>query len=156
VSGISPASAVIEARAALHAAADAALVGDDDVDVYPGFTWPIAKNAWVALTRTSTETDPATFGPKRSQEEKITFHMSIGAWVPGHDASTSKAAFDRAFGILSLIQNHIRVNDITLGDTVMWCLPGPVESDGIADAEGDGYVAEIDASFICKHRIQTA
>lgn len=154
MSGISPASGIITARHALFTAFQAALADDDDVDTYFSFQWPIEKTAWAALTSSSSDNDPKTIGPRRAVDETITFRASIGAWVPGHDDAAGMAAFDRAFGILNTIQQYIREHDITLGGTVLWCLPGSADNDGSEDEDGTGYVAEIDASFICTHRVR--
>lgn len=157
MSGISAASGALDARHGLKDAITAALAADDEVDQYFGFMWPVTKDAWVALTSTSGDVDPKTIGPRRSLDETITFHVSIGAWVAGHTDATAQAAFDRAFGLLNTIQEYIRTGDnITLGGTVLWCVPGSFDSDGIQDEDGTGYTAEIDATFVCAHRVRSS
>jgi hypothetical protein len=156
MSGISAASATIAARHALDATIRAALSGDDDVDItFGSASWPVTQNAWVAQQGTTTDTEPGPLGPTRHQAERLTLFLEVGAWVAGSSDATATAAFDRAFGVLSTIQNHIRVNDITLGGTVLWCVPGPSQSDGIADEDASGYYAIIAASFVAAHRIRT-
>jgi len=156
-SGISDTTAQEQARAALIVAVEAALDGDTDLDIGRGFRWPIVNPDWVFATETESDIDPATLGPRRSQDERITLHLSIGAFEPGNDQDAEDAAFGRAFGRLARIQQYIRENDITLGGTVLWCVPGPSNSAGAtADSDaGQGRLIEIAASFVCSHRIRT-
>lgn len=156
MSGISPASGIITARTALFAAMTTALAADADVDLHFGPQWPVTKTAWAQLTDTHADFETRDIAPRRSQDETITFGASIGAWVPGHDQAAITAAFNRAFGILDTIQTHIREHDITLDDTVLWCVPGSSDSDGIQDEDGTGYVVEIAATFVCAHRVRAA
>jgi hypothetical protein len=60
--------------------------------------------------------------------------------------------------LLEKIQDHIRTKDITLGSTVLWCLPGDSECAGATTEEESGWgrITEISADFICRHRIATA
>lgn len=155
--GISETTAQAAARAALIEAAKVALDGED-VDIGRGFRWPIVSNDWVFATETESDIEPATIGPRRMLDETITLHVSIGSWRPGGDQDAEDAAFDRAFDLLGRIQEYIRTTDITLGGTVLWCLPGSSTAAGATaeDDSGEGRVTEIAATFICKHRIATA
>lgn len=155
--GISETTAQATARAALIEAAKVALVGEA-VDIGRGFRWPIVNNDWVFATETDSDIDPATIGPRRTLDERITLTLSIGAFRSGGDQEAEDLAFNRAFDLLGKIQNHVRKNDITLGGTVLWCVPGSSTSDGAttdSDA-GDGRITEIVAQFVCQHRIATA
>lgn len=154
MSGISQASGILTARANLLAAARVALTAETDIDFYSGWQWPVTQPNWVALTDTSVDLDPRDIGPRRQQDETITFGMSLGAWVGGHTQAQIDAAFTRAFEILDTIQTHIRTQDITLGDSVLWCLPGSIDSDGSVDEDGSGYLVEIAATFVCMHRVR--
>lgn len=157
--GISETTAQATARAALITAATAALAADTEgVDIGRGFRWPIVNRDWVFATETDSDIDPATISPRRTLDEKITLTLSIGAWRPGDDQEAEDAAFDRAFDLLGTIQQYIRTQDITLGGTVLWCVPGSSTSAG-ATTEGDsgvGRLTEIAATFVCQHRIATA
>ena len=155
--GISETTAQATARAALIEAAKVALESEA-VDIGRGFRWPIVNQDWVFATETDSDIDPATIGPRRTQDEKITLHLSIGAWRPGGDQEAEDAAFDRAFDLLGRIQQHVRKNDITLGGTVLWCVPGSSTSAGATTSgdSGDGRLTEIAATFVCQHRIATA
>ncbi|UUE19327.1 hypothetical protein [Microbacterium sp. J1-1] len=156
MSGISSASGILAARKALLTAAKTALTAETDIDFYSGWQWPVTQPNWVATTDTNSDMDPRNIGPRRSQDETITFGMSIGAWVPGHTEADIEAAFDRAFEILATIQTYIRMTDITLADTVLWCVPGTTDSDGAVDEQGDGYQVEIATTFVCMHRVRAA
>ena len=103
MSGISAASAVAAARHALFEAFKVALEDEDEVDIAFGFRWPLVHNDWAALTSINADQDTATIGPRRSQDETITFHASFGSWHPGEDEEAVKAAFDRAFELLSKV-----------------------------------------------------
>lgn len=154
MSGISSASGILAARKALLAAAKTALTGETDIDFYSGWQYPVTQPNWVATTDVHADMDTATIGPRRSQDETITLGVSIGAWVAGHTEDDIEAAFARAFEILGTIQTHIRVDDITLDDTVLWCVPGTTDSDGAQDEDGSGYQVEIAATFVCMHRVR--
>lgn len=154
MSGISSASGILAARKALLAAAKTSLGGETDIDFYSGWQWPVTQPNWVATTDVHADMDPANIGPRRSQDEMITLGMSIGAWVPGHTETDIESAFDRAFEILDTIQTHVRTADITLADTVLWCVPGTTDSDGAADEDGSGYQVEIATTFVCQHRVR--
>lgn len=155
--GISETTAQATARAALIEAAKIALTGED-VDIGRGFRWPIVSRDWVFATETDSDIDLATIGPRRTLDERITLTLSIGAWRPGTDQQTEDIAFNRAFDLLGRIQQHVRKNDITLGGTVLWCVPGSSTSAGATteDDSGAGRITEIAATFVCEHRIATA
>lgn len=157
MSGISQATAILTARDALEAATRVALADEHEVDIASGFRWPFIFDDFVALTSMTSDADPKVIGGRRQQEESLTFHMNIGSWRSGDDDDTEHRARARAFGLLAKIQEHIRTNDITLGGTVLWCLPGPVASDGATDPRdaGVGRYIEIDATFVCSHRVRT-
>lgn len=145
------------ARTALIDAVKVALE-NEDVDIGRGFRWPIVSRDWVFATETDSDIDPAEIGPRRSQDERITLTLSIGAWRPGADQEAEDIAFNRAFELLARIQKHIRENDPQLGGTVLWCVPGSSASDGATteDEAGSGRLTEIAATFVCLHRITTA
>jgi len=156
MAGISDTTGQAPARAALVAACKVALAGED-VDIGQGFRWPITSRDWVFATDTDSDIDTATMGPRRSMDETITLTVSIGSWRPGHDDEAELASFTRAFDMLARIQKHIRENDVELGGTVLWCLPGSSTSAG-ATADSDteqGRLTEISAQFVCRHRIRT-
>lgn len=157
--GISEFTAQVEARAALIAAAEVALASDSEgVDIGRGFRWPLVERDWLFATETESVIDPKDIGPRRQLTEQITLHLTIGSWRPGDDQDAEDAAFNRAFGLLQTLQNYVRKIDITLGGTVLWCIPGSSSSAGAttSDESGDGRITEIAATFVCSHRIATA
>jgi hypothetical protein len=156
--GISETTAQADARAALIAAATIALADESDVDIGRGFRWPIVSRDWVFATETESSIDTANIAPRRTLNEQVTLHLSIGSWRPGGDQEAEDAAFNQAFSLLGRIQEHVRTNDITLGGTVLWCVPGSSSSAGAttSDESGDGRITEIAATFVCQHRIATA
>lgn len=161
-SGISETTAQADAMSALLAAARLALATadpDQKVDIGYGFRWPIVNRDWFFGTDTSSDIEPKTIGPRRMLEETITLTVTVGTWKP-HDPDAAEATelttLDHAFELLGKVQQHIRTQDITLGGTVLWCLPGSSTS-ATSDGElADGRVTEIIATFVCSHRIATA
>lgn len=152
--GINGTTAQAAARAALIDAVKVALAGEE-VDIGRGFRWPIVSRDWCFATETSSDIDPAEVGSRRSLDETITLTLSIGSWRPGGDQESEDRAFNRAFDLLARIQRHVRQNDVTLGGTVLWCLPGSSSSDGatLEDESGAGRLTEIVATFVCRARI---
>lgn len=155
MSGFGTSTGLPVARHALFLTAQAALTGMD-VAVWEGFQWPPdPETAWAAMTDASSDVETETLSPRLAQEESITLHMSIGAWNPGFTAADEKTAFDRAFSILAAIQQSVRA-DPTLGDAVLWCLPGNIATAGSTteDDSGEGRLIEIDAQFIAHTRMR--
>lgn len=153
MTGISTASGILAARNGLWSAIEEATAGED-LDRYYGMPGEVQSAAWVGIGGMSAEFDPRGVSQRRAGDETITFEVSIGKWVPGHRDTVAEDAFAGAFNLLSLIQRHITQDDITLGGAVLWCLPGAVRSDGIDNADGSGFVAEIVADFVCMHRVR--
>lgn len=153
------------ARKALFEAAkvafadDMAVASPAGVDVVFGFRWPMRHRDWVAVTDTDSQIDPATIGARRGQDEVITLTLSIGSWRPYYPSEPDRAeldAADRAFDLLQRLQRHVAVNDVTLGDTVSWCLPGSAYAAGATSEEDavQGRITEIAATFVCQHHIR--
>ncbi|MEB0303818.1 hypothetical protein QN345_00495 [Cryobacterium sp. 10I1] len=157
MSGISSATAQAETTLALLAAFKTALADETDLDITLGFVFPPVGHAWVSIGDTVSDVDPKAIGPARQLSETITISVSVGAWNPERDEDEREAVFRRAFGILGTIQTHIRVNDITLGGTVLWCVPGHSSSTGATpeDRAQFGEFTEIAATFVAQHRIRT-
>lgn len=163
--GISTTTAQARAMAALLAAAGTALANERDghgekVAIGFGFRWPIIGQDWLFGTETTSDIEAATVGPRRTLDEQITLTVTVGSWAPydpDADVATESETLDRAFYLLGLVQDYIRTQDITLGGTVLWCLPGSSNSATDSDVTaGIGRVTEITATFVCKHRIATA
>jgi hypothetical protein len=157
MSEITDHTAQLDAKLALFNAATTALSGEN-VDVSFGFRWPFISRDWFSVVDTDGEVDVANVGPRQSANERITLSVSVGSWQPGGDSAAEIAAATRAFYILGKVAAHIRKNDITLGGTVQWCLPGRSSSAGETtdDDSGAGRVTEISADFVALHRIRNA
>lgn len=156
MSGISQASGVRAARNALYEAIKTALADDHEVDVTSGFRYPEVHPDWVSLTKVSTEIDVANIGGRGQRDETIRLGVSIGVYRPGYTEAVDQEIFDRAFGLLETIQTYITTQDITLGGTVLWCLPGTFESDAVTTYEDSirGRLIEIAAEFVAHHRVR--
>lgn len=155
MSGISQASGILSAREGLWRAILAATEARaPDLDRY--YTTPdeVTSTKWVGITDVTVDPDLANIGPRRSFDEAIRIGVSLGAWAPGRGESAGRAAFDEAFAILSEIQTYITQHDITLGDAVLWCLPGQMSNDGVGSDDGNGYVVEIVTEFVCAHKVR--
>ncbi len=166
MSGIRPHTVQADAKAALYEAARVALAdelvpqGEDNLpgcDVSFGFTWPTKARDWFAVTDTVSNIDPANVGPRRQLDETVTITVSVGSWVPtvdGDGQAAEVAASDRAFDLLARVQTHIRLNDVTLGGLVFWCLPGSSESAAatFSRKNNPGRLVEVSADFVCTAR----
>jgi hypothetical protein len=157
VSGISSATAQAQTSLALFEAIKVALAGEPDVDIAFGFNWPPVNFDWVAVVDTESSIDPKNIGPARQLDETLTVTLSVGSWNPELSDEQRRVTFLRAFHLLSLIQDHIRRNDIELGGVVLWCVPGSSTSGGATPEEkaAFGEYTEISATFVAKHRIRT-
>lgn len=154
--GISETTAQAEAMLALVEAARVALA-DEQIDIGFGFRTPETHRAWFYGVETNSDVEPAEVGPRRSLDERITLTVSLGTWAPFVNAETEAGTLTEAFRLLGLVQKHIRTTDITLGGTVLWCLPGSSESGTTSDEEaGVARLTEVRATFVCTHRITTA
>lgn len=154
-SGIHPFTAQHIAKRALVKAAREALDGRE-VDVSFGLRWPMHHKAWVAVTSTDSDIDPSQVGPRRQLDERITITVEIGVWEPGADTEAEERASEDAFGLLETLAEHVRLNDPTLGGTVLWCLPGSSSSDGATSEQDavEGRLCIVVATFVCTHRIR--
>lgn len=107
----------------------------------------------VAFTRTTSEQNPATMG-NRGREELLTQEVVISCFVAGGDEA-EKAAHDRAYYLLGIIENYCRKVDTTLGGTVRHCFLTGHECDGQTPSDylDRGRVIEIIARFAAAARI---
>lgn len=157
MSGISQATGILAARDGVWAAINAATeYRGSDIDRYYAPPDAIGSVRWVAMEDVNATPDLATIGPRRSFDEEINVGVSVGAWVAasGDPVADGRAAFDEAYGILAEIQTQIAQVDPTLGNAVLWCLPGRMSTAGVQDPEGGGYVVEIQAEFVCAHKVR--
>lgn len=156
--GISTTTAAFTAKQGLLAAVNTALAGDAEVDILDGIRFPInTERDYVAVLGGRAEADPTTIQPGRGYEETITLDVEIAAWTPRADDEAEGAVQARAFQLYGAIADHIRINDIHLGGTVLWCMPGDVEYDGATGdgSEGWGRLCVVAATFTARHKIRT-
>lgn len=155
MSGISQATGLLAAREGLwNAIQEATASHGRDLDRY--YTTPdeVTSAKWVGLTDMTVDPDLTNIGPRRSFDEAIRIGVSLGAWAPGRGEAAGRAAFEAAFAILSEIQTYITQRDVTLGDAVLWCLPGQMSNDAVGSDDGNGYVVEIVTEFVCAHKVR--
>lgn len=157
MAGISSATAQATTSIALFEATKVALANESGVDISFGFRWPPVETSWVSVIDTDSDIEPKNIGPARQLDEQITVTLSVGSWNPERSDGQRLVTFRRAFEVLALIQTHIRVNDITLGGAVQWCVPGRSSSTGPTPEENTefGEFTEISATFVAQHRIRT-
>lgn len=157
MTGIAPTIQGYTIQKALLDAITAALAVDPlPVDICDGFRWPIQAPDAVAVTSVKSAITPGPMGPQRSRDETITLEVNIVSWRIGNDNAAEREAKDRAFGLLTAIEKHIRETDITLGGTCLWCVLGEYSSDGetTEDDAGYGRLIAIDAFFEARARTQ--
>lgn len=107
----------------------------------------------VAFGRSTSEQNVATLG-NRSRDELLTQEVQISCFQAGGDEA-ERAAHDRAYYLLGLIETYCRKTDTTVGGTVMHCFLVGHESDGATPPEylDRGRVIEITARFQAIARI---
>lgn len=155
-SGISGEPTAVLAKMALFEAARTALAADAKVDVFSGTPFPQVNPDYFAAFGGRSEMNPRDVGPRRQLDEEITLDVEIVGFSPltGNEGET--AAQTRAFGIYTAVVNHVRINDVTLGGLVNWCLPNDLQWDGatLEGESGSGSVCVIQATFLAMHRIR--
>lgn len=107
----------------------------------------------VSFGRSESEQNVAALG-NRSREEMLTQEVQISCFVAGGDEA-ERAAHDRAYYLLGLIETYCRKTDTTVGGTVRQCFLVSHESDGATppDYLDKGRVIEIVARFQAYARI---
>ena len=107
----------------------------------------------VAFTRIDSVQDPATLGTNRAREETLTLVAQISCWRPGE--ADDATASDAAYGLLEVLERHVRVTDTTIGGTVRQCFLESHSSEGATDPDVlvRGRMIEIEATFVAVTRI---
>ncbi len=156
MSGIGQAAGILAARNGLWAAIETATAHRGyDIDRYYAAPETLQSNKWVGLTDIDVAADVKNIGARRQFDEEIRIGVTLGAYLPGNGEDVAKAAFNEAYGILAEIQTYVTQEDPTLGDAVLWCLPGSMSNAGVeVDGQAGGYVVEIVADFVCAHRVR--
>lgn len=110
----------------------------------------------VAVTRISGTLDTATMTANlRTREMTLTADVAISVFraFAGDDDEPDAESGDRAYALFSAIEEQVRVNDITLGNTVRWCLCISHESEDFVDESTRGRTGQITSSWLAKARI---
>lgn len=133
------------------------LVDAEQVLVSFGYPAPADLKAYrdaVAVTRVDVDQDVATLSTNRSREETLRLTVVISCWRPG-GADQEEVASDAAYGLLEVIERHVRLTDTTVGGTVRHCFLVSHTSDGETDPQAlaSGRTIEIEAVFEAAVRI---
>ena len=154
---MSSATAAQAFKAALVAAMQT-LVVDRDPQVLVSFGHPGQDMAnWadlVAFTDTDSEQETATMGTNRSRNETLTQTVQISCYRPG-GADQESVASAAAYGLLELLEHHVRVTDTTLGSLVLWCFLTSHRCTGetAPDLLMDGRTIDIEATLTARARV---
>ncbi|MBQ9915946.1 MAG: hypothetical protein IJO71_01960 [Microbacterium sp.] len=156
MSGISQSTGILAARNGLWNVVKAATDHRGyKIDRYYATPEIVQSTLWVGLTDVQVTPDLKNLRARQQFDEEIRIGVSLGAYVAGNGDAAAQEAFDQAYEILTEIQDYIGRDDQTrtLGDAVMWCLPGAMSNAGVEVDDG-GYVVEIIAEFVCMHRVR--
>jgi len=110
----------------------------------------------VIFGRVSETQAPAAISTNRSRDEEISLTVTISVARPGGN-EMEQLCSQRAYALLRMIEQQVRVTDTTVGGTVRYCFLDSHESEG----ESDDYVLEkarviyITAKFKALARITT-
>lgn len=101
------------------------------------------------------ETGPMSV-TNRSRTNILTAELVFSCFRHG-GPDQEKVAGDRAYALLSAVEEYVRVTDTTLGGTVMWCFCTSHDSQGSTDPAllAQGRCIEITATFTAYTRIHT-
>lgn len=105
---------------------------------------------------TSTQEPGPMSNTNRSRTNTLTVDLTISIFRRG-GADQEQVAGDRAYSLLSAVEEYVRVTDTTVGGTVMWCFLTSHTSDGATDPTllTQGRCIEITATFTAYTRIHT-
>lgn len=97
---------------------------------------------------------PATMSTRRPRQEVITAEVTISCFRGG-GVEQEAIAGARAYQLLGLIEQSVRVTDTQVGGTVLWCFLTDHFSDGATDPVyiAEGRTIEIVATFTAEARI---
>lgn len=149
--GFHPSSGVaaLAVKDAIHAAAAAALTAaaETEVDLCYGFRWPPSFPDEVAITAVRVAPQEGTVSPQQRRRMDVFVDVNIVSFRVTDDEQVTHT---RAFGLLGLIDEHVRETDRTLGGAALWCVLDEVQSDGATAEEdaGSGRLTEIAATFM--------
>ncbi len=143
-------AATSSVKHALHdqIAAALAAAGEDEVDVAFGFVWPAQWPDAVSVNAVRATPGEGTTSPQRRREITVYVDVSIVSFrVTADDA----VPHDRAYGLLGLIDAHLR-EDPTMAGAALWCFSDELTSDGETDETdaGEGRLCEIAVTYAAR------
>ncbi len=120
---------------------------------HPGTFEPLDLISFTKVTETQ---NPATISTNRTRNEVITQEVMISCMRPGGQ-EMEQICSDRAYTLLRMIEQQVRVTDTTVGGTVWWCFLASHSSNGETDITflEQGRLIEITAVFEAHARITT-
>lgn len=131
-------------------------ITDTNVTVCYGHPGQYQPDDIIAVGRiTCTQVPGPISRTNRARDVTLTAEVHVSCFRGGPDPETEKLAGDRAYALLSLIEEQVRVTDTTLGGLVWWCFCTDHDSDGITDPQmlAKGRLVEILATFTAQARI---
>lgn len=147
-----------QAAAFKNAMVDAAVTAIDDTDVmvcygHPGTNLPPDIVSFGKVT--CVQTPGPMSATRRSRDLTLTVEVTVSIYRGGPDPQTEKVCGDRAYALLTLLEEYLRVTDPTLGGLVWWCFLTEHESTGTTDPDllTQGRLIEITATFTAQARI---
>lgn len=140
---------------AFYAAAQT-LLASTDVQVVPGHPGQTQADDIVAFTGVVSEQEPATFGTRRQREETLVMDVVVSCYRAG-GLEQEQVCSDRAYELLGVLEEYVRVTDTELGGVVRNCFLLGHTSDGSTDPAvlSSGRLIEINAQFVAKARISS-
>lgn len=108
----------------------------------------------VSFGRLSVNQTSATISPNRTRDEMLTLDVDISCYRGG-GPEMEQVASDRAYELLRMIEQQVRVTDTTVGGTVRWCFLTSHDSTGATDPAmlEQGRAIDITATFTALARI---
>ncbi len=135
-------------------AAITAAVTDPAVQIVTGRPWPELADDIISVGKVRSHQEPKTFGSGRGFEETLTVEVLVSVFRRGGQ-EVENTAHARAFELLGLIEHKMRLEDTTVGGTVLWCwlTDSDHDSEPFTSDTTDGRVTEILATFTAMVRI---
>lgn len=129
-------------------------INDADVMVCYGHPGTVQPDDIVSFGRVTSTQSPHTMSTNRTRWNTLTIDVTISVYRTG-GADQEQVAGDRAYELLNLIEEYVRVTDTTLGGLVLYCFCTSHESDGYTDPQviAKGRLIEITATFTAESRI---
>lgn len=108
----------------------------------------------VAFGALTSDQEFATYGSNRGREETLLLDVVVSCYRAG-GPTQEKVASDRAYELLGVLEQYVRVTDTTLGGVVRHCFLLGHNSEGSTDPEilSAGRLIEITAQFVAKARV---